>query len=255
MFDATRRTNSKRAHENWEANRAYWETFADSSPLFPWWHGTPRRCKCGCQSIWFDRLSSSNFWEWFSPRILIESSFLIPIFRLLFDLIWQLPTVMWVLFILWRNESFNSVAAYRGAYKAIAIGTTRIVFYGFIAPISVALIAGIWVFSRFGGVIFTALWLMTLLLLIALVLVIFLLGIVGIALKGFIFVVGGLVSIVYTDYPIIGVGLIVSGIVLQYELNRRAEKQLHERIGSLILMLKEAQQSNSEANRISESSQ
>ena len=96
---------------------------------------------------------------------------------------------------------------------------------------------------------------MTLLLLIALVSVIFLLGIVGIALKGFIFVVGGLVSVVYTDYPIIGVGLIVLGIVLQYEFNRRAEKQLHERIGSLILMLKEAQQSNSEANRISESSQ
>ena len=158
-------------------------------------------------------------------------------------------------FILWRNESFNSVAAYRGDYKAIAIGTTRIVFYGFIAPISVALIAGIWVFSRLGGVIFTALWLMTLLLLIALVLVIYLLGIVGIALKGFIFVVGGLVSVVYTDYPIIGVGSIVLGIVLQYEFNRRAEKQLHESIGSLILMLKEAQQSNSEANRISESSQ
>ena len=104
---------------------------------------------------------------------------------------------MWVFFILWRNESFNSVAAYRGDYKAIAIGTTRIVFYGFIAPISVALIAGIWVFSRFGGVIFTALWVMTLLLLIALVLVIFLLGIVGIALKGFIFVVGGLVSALF----------------------------------------------------------
>ena len=254
-MEATRRTNSKRAHENWEANRAYWETFGDSSPIFPWWRGTPRRCKCGCQSIWFDRLSSANFWNWFSLNLLIESSFLVPVFRALFDVIWSLPAAMWVFLILWRNEYFNSVAANRSDYKTIAMGTARIVFYGFIAPISVALVAGIWVFSRFGGFIFTALWLLALLLLIALVLVIFLLGIVGIALKGLIFVVGGLVSVVYTDYPMIGVGLIVLGIALQYEFNRRAEKQLHERIGSLIMMLKETHESKSEANRISESSQ
>ena len=248
MFEETRRTNSKRTHENWEANKAYWETFGDPSPLFLRWRGTPRRCKCGCQSIWFDRLSSANFWDWFSLNMLIESSFLVPVFRALFGLIWSLPSAMWVFLIYWRNEYFNSVAAYRGDYKAIAIGTTRIVFYGFIAPISVALIAGIWVFSRFGGFIFTALWLVALLLLIALVLVIFLLGIIGIGLKGFIFVVGGLVSVLYTDYPMIGVGLIVLGIGLQYEFNRRTEKQLHERIGSLILMLKEAQHPNSESN-------
>ena len=49
-------------HQKWLARRAYHETFSEAGTVFPSWMGVPNRCKCGCAEVWYDRVSSVNWW-------------------------------------------------------------------------------------------------------------------------------------------------------------------------------------------------
>ena len=65
------------------------------------------------------------------------------------------------------------------------------------------------------------------------------LSVIVISMSGLVFIIGGTGSILYLDYPAIGIAAIVIGVGVQYELNRRDALRKEEQLGHLVAMLRE----------------
>ena len=210
-------TRTRDTHQKWMARRAYYEIFSTPDLIFPWWHGNPNRCKCGCGDTWYDRQSATNWWTTVTPyeliRFLIRAEFLLPVFLSLQNVIWALVRVVLIPFPMLRVSNKRRE---RNISTTVAAVSVRII----IVPIALSLSATIWI-----------LWPISLALLTILFLMLFGMAVIAISTYSYIFIIGGLASIVYASQPAIGVTLIVVGVLLDYERNRRNKLKQEELLG------------------------
>ena len=228
-------------HEKWQFRRIYHETYSVRTRVFAFWQGTPRRCKCGCGEVWYDRISPTNWWAIFNLTSHAAFSWKLACMVLLFHkLLWRIPSVIWVWFQMARakyiTEVQNRVPLGESAFLAIA--TARLLLYGGIAPGVLIACALVWVVAGPGIILTGALYLLTLGLYLALAAIVMALSVVAISMSGLVFIIGGVGSILYLDHPIIGIAAIVIGVGVQYELNRRESLRREEQLGHLIVMLR-----------------
>ena len=228
-------------HQKWLSRRTYHENFSTPGPFYFKWRGVPNRCKCGCDEVWYDRVSPVNWWQYFGPKLLITTQFLFPVFRALFSLIWALPPVIWICFQLlrktYKESILDKVGPTNGPAVAVGISTGRLLLYGVIAPLVVALWITTWLLTRIAGITIVALHAVSLGLLILLMGILLAAAVIAISMRGLVFVIGGIASVTFSYYPVVGIALIIAGIFVEYERNRRNARHREERLGHLILML------------------
>ena len=228
-------------HEKWQSRRLYHETFSTPSTFLPSWRGVPNRCKCGCAEVWYDRLSPTNWWAPLNPVTHISIVWaVVRSFVALHKVLWHLPPVIRGMLQMiragYKRGVINRIKPGTNAFVAIA--TARLLLYGIIVPLAVAIWATVWVLSRPGVVLIVAL----LLPMVGLVAVLFsislAISLIAISMSGIVVILGGVGSIVYLDSPVIGITVIVIGVFVQYELRRRENRRREEQLGYLILMLR-----------------
>ena len=78
----------------------------------------------------------------------------------------------------------------------------------------------------------------SLVLLATLVMIYSVVAAIAISMRGVVFIIGGVASIAYSYYPIIGIALIVAGVLAEYERIRRNERRQEEIIGQILLSQK-----------------
>lgn len=229
-------------HQKWLARRTYYETFGTPTTIFPNWEGIPNRCKCGCEGIWYDRSGPVNWWKYlFNPMPLFKTgSMLFPFFRALHSLVWQLPSVIWMWFTMLRAAypAQVIVRAQPSHSKRAAIVIANVIFYGVVAPLTITLFSVCWCLSRLGSAAIMTLHLGSLVLLATLVMIYSVVAAIAISMRGVVFIIGGVASIAYSYYPIIGIALIVAGVLAEYERIRRNERRQEEIIGQILLSQK-----------------
>ena len=231
---------SMTAHEKWQSRRVYHETFSKPGTAFPSWRGVPNRCKCGCDEVWYDRLSPTNWWTSFNLVHYASIVWkLVCVFLALQKALWNLPSVVWIGFRMLRAGYKREVLARipPGASTSVAIATARLLVYGIIAPLAVIVWATMWTISRPGVIIIVALFFVTLGLILAVLSIPLIVSVVAISMSGLVFIIGGVGSILFLDNPTVGITAIVIGVCVQYELNRREGRRREELLGHLILML------------------
>ena len=234
-------------HEKWQSRRIYHETFTSPTGMFAFWQGTPRRCKCGCGEVWYDRISPMNWWTTFNLTTHLSISWKLALVLLAFHkLLWYTPSVIWVWFQIFRAKYKMEVLGQvpPGASTFIAVATVRLLLYGVIAPMVAVVCALAWAFAGPGVILTVPLYCLTLSLYLALATVVMALSVIAISMSGLVFIIGGMGSILYLDYPAIGIAAIVIGVGVQYELNRRDALRREEQLGHLIAMLYARSQSD-----------
>ncbi len=126
-------------HQKWLSRRTYHKTYSKTPSLYFNWSGVPNRCKCGCDEVWYDRISPVNWWQYFSPMLLMRTNFLFPVFRALFSLIWTFPPVILIYFRLLRTHYkvsiLTKIGPTSGASAAVGLAIGRLLLYGVIAPL------------------------------------------------------------------------------------------------------------------------
>ena len=235
---------SIRIHERWLAHRAYVETYERPPQFLQKWSGRPNRCKCGCGQEWLDSLSPVNWLDYFSPKMLADMKFLLPLFRAFFNLLWTLPSYIWVLLQIVRANYRHEVghqARLRGAPEGITIGAAKLLLYAIVMPLALVVIATLFVVSRAGGWLLFGIWAVAISVIVAMMLVLMLPAAIAVSRHGLVVILGGVSSIAYIDYPVVSIGLIVAGVMLQYRQDRERERHQQERIGMLILRLRAAE--------------
>ena len=233
--------SSMNEHEKWLSRRVYHETFSTPGEAFPGWRGAPNRCNCGCDKVWYDRLSPINWWATFNPgRYMSIMRHLVRVFFALHGVLWHLSPLIW----LWlqttraryKREVMNR--AQPGSSASIAIIIARLLLYGIVVPLTVVVWAAVWVLSRPGVILLIALYLLSLVLVAAVLLIPLVLSVVAISTSGLVLILGGVGSIIYLDNPAVGITAIAIGVGVQYELHRRESKRREEQLGYLIRMLR-----------------
>ena len=227
-------------HEKWSSRRVYHETFSTPGAAFPKWPGTPNRCNCGCDEVWYDRLSPTNWWAAFNPVLYISAMWKVAQALLaLHRFLWHLPPVIWILLqrvpAQYKREVMNRILP--GTSTAIAMVPARLLLYGFLVPLTVVAWAAVWVLSRPGVILMVPLYFLTLVLVVAVLLIPLTISVLAISMSGLVFIIGGVGSILYLDSPAIGIAAIIIGVGVQYELHRRERKRKEEQLGHLIRML------------------
>ena len=226
-------------HEKWLSRRVYHETFSTPGTAFPSWRGVPNRCNCGCDEVWYDRLSTTNWWSTFNPAVYISVVWkLVRVFLALHRVLWHLPPVLW-----------NWLQMIRAGYKRevmiriqpdtsifTPMVSARLLLYGIIVPLTVVVWAGVWALSRSGVILMTPLYFLTLVLVGAVLSIPLVVSVIAISMSGLVFILGGVGSILYLDNPALGIIAIVIGVCVQYEFHRREGRRREEQLGYLIRM-------------------
>ena len=229
-------------HQKWLSRRAYHETFGEPTTTFPNWEGIPNRCQCGCEGVWYDRASPVNWWKYlFNPRSMVKvGGALHPFFRALHALVWQLPAMIWVWFnVLRAAYPMEVLVRTRPNHsKRAAMVMANVILYGVVAPLAIGLLSACWCLSRLGGAAIMALHLASWALLISLFLACSVMATIAISMRGIVFVIGGVASVAYSYYPVVGIALIVLGVLVEYERIRRSERRQEEIIGQILLSQK-----------------
>ncbi len=228
-------------HEKWLSRRVYHETFSTPGTTFPSWRGIPNRCNCGCAEVWYDRLSTTNWWTTFNPAGYISIvRGLVRVFLPLHGVLWHLPPVIWAWLQMmpagYKREMMNRIQP--GTSASIAMATARLLLYGIIVPLTVVVWATAWVLSRPAVILMIALYSLTLVLVAAVLSIPSIISVIAISMSGLVFILGGVGSILYLDNPAIGITAIVIGVCVQYELHRREGTRREEQLGYLIRMLR-----------------
>ena len=227
-------------HEKWLSRRAFHETFSSPGTVFPKWRGKSNRCECGCGGVWNDRLSTTNWWTMFNPADYVSNARgLFRFFHNLHRVLWHLPSMIWLWFRTirggYKREVMNRVQP--GLSPAVALGTARLLLFGFIAPLTAIGWATVWILARPGVLLIVGLFLLTLALLLAVFSISVAIAMVAISMSGIVFILGGVGSILYLDNPVFGILAILVGVFIQYEFQRREGKRREEQLGYLIRRL------------------
>ena len=228
-------------HEKWLSRRAYQETFSTQGKAFPRWRGVPNRCNCGCGETWYDRLSTTNWWSNFNPSVYISIvRELVRVFRALHGVLWHFPPVIWGWLQMTRSgykrDLMNRIQP--GTNTTVVVAIARLFLYGIVVPLTVVVWACAWFASRPGAILLIALFCSALVLIATVMSIAPIFSVIAISMSGFVFILGGVGSILYLDSPAIGIAAIVIGVGLQYELNRREGRRKEEQFGYLIRMLR-----------------
>ena len=129
----------------------------------------------------------------------------------------------------------------RGAPEGITIGAAKLLLYAIVMPLALVVIATLFVVSRAGGWLLFGIWAVAISVIVAMMLVLMLPAAIAVSRHGLVVILGGVSSIAYIDYPVVSIGLIVAGVMLQYRQDRERERHQQERIGMLILRLRAAE--------------
>ena len=227
-------------HEKWLSRRKYHEKFSTPGTAFPNWPGEPNRCNCGCAGIWYDRLSPTNSWTSFNPaRYMSIMRVLFRVFLALHRVLWRLPPMMWIWLKMARTGYMREVRnrVQPDTSTSATMTTARLFWYGIIVPMAVIVWAAAWILSRSGIVLLLALFFPALVA-ATLLSILSLAAAIAISMRGLVFVLGGVGSIIYLDNPAIGIAFIVLGVLVQYEQQRRDSRRREEQLGYLILTLR-----------------
>ena len=99
----------------------------------------------------------------------------------------------------YKREVTNRIQP--GASASIAMATARLLLYGIIVPLTIVVWATVWVLSRPGVILLTALCFLTLVLAAAVLSIALIISVIAISMSGLVFIIGGLGSILYLDNP------------------------------------------------------
>ena len=142
----------------------------------------------------------------------------------------------------YKDNIRAKVGPYNPTSERVAIAIARFMLYGIIAPLAVVSWTLAWILSRITGIVIMALHVVSLVIVIALMVVLLGMAVVAISMRGLVFVLGGIASVIYSYYPIVGIALIVAGVLIEYERNRRNDRQKEEYLGHLLLRLQKEEE-------------
>ena len=231
-------------HQKWVARRIYHETFSKPRQVFPNWEGSPNRCKCGCGEEWTDRVSPINWWLYLNPGTYAP---VLPhiheVFRALHHLLSLLPRLSWHWFQMTRKQYKARIRANPNpeVNTTAAIVIAWALLYGVAVPMTAAVACLTWILTRPGSVSLMILEAASIALYMSIALTSSVLAALTMSMAGIVVIIAGMGSIVYFNSSLLGIALMIIGVLLQYELNRRQARQLEERLGKLVLLLREQQ--------------
>ena len=229
-------------HEKWLARRVYHETFSKPTPVFPNWQGSPNRCNCGCGEEWTDNLSPINYWHYLNPAPYAAAVLTIHrLFRALHNLLSLLPKGIWLSFREARKQYRARIIARfdPDTDTRAAIAIARLLLYGAVAPMAVVFYLLTWLLTRPGGVILLmALEAASIALYVALATLSLAVTAIMMSVPGLVVIIAGIGSLVFFNDTLLGVLIMGTGVLLQYEVNRRHAQRLEERFGKLVLLLR-----------------
>ena len=228
-------------HEKWLSRRVYQETFSTPGTVFPRWRGVSNRCSCGCAEVWYDRLSTTNWWSNFNPSVYISIvRGLVSVFRAFHGVLWHLPPVIWGWLLMtragYKRDLMNRLQP--SANTTVAVAIARLLFYGIVVPLTVVVWASLWFVSRPGSILLIVVFFSALVSIAIVMSIAPIFSVIAISMRGFVLILGGVGSILYLDNPAVGIAAIVIGVGLEYELNRREGRRREEQIGYLSRMLR-----------------
>ena len=249
MQDTPSDSRKQRLHEEWLSRGAYVECFGSHDPpvAFKKWRGNPDPCRCGCGEVSYSRANPQNLWKSFSLQLLWETKFLIPIFRALFAVLWELSGPVWAAF-----RAVYSVQAVRDHVIANHLGNklvraftpVRFLFWGVFCLLLFLVAAAAWSLPRIGGIVIFPLYFVGMAVFMTIMGVIWGLTAVFMASYSLVFLIGGAASILYISNPLIGILLITVGVGLEYESRRRRDHQNREQIGRVLRIIGQRPDSN-----------
>ena len=234
----------QRLHEEWLSRGAYVEQFGSGEPpiVFPNWRGNPDPCRCGCREVRYSRETPHNLWKSLSPNLLWETGFLLPIFRALYSVLWELSGPIWAAFrgvfrvaVLKENVLANPLGNNLGS----ALTPVRIVVWSIFCLLLFFMAALVWSLPRLGGIVIFPLYFVGMAVFITIMGVIWGFSVVFMATYSLVFLIGGAASILYGFSPIFGILLIVAGVGLEYESRRRRDRENREQIGRLLRIIEQ----------------
>ena len=197
-------------HEKWLSRRAYQETFSTPGTMFPSWRGVPNRCNCGCGETWYDRLSTTNWWSNFNPSVYMTiMRGLVGVFRAFHGVLWHLPPEIWRRLLMtragYKRDLMNRLQP--GANTTIALAIARLFLYGIIVPLTVVVWASVWFVSRPGSILLIVVFFSALVPIAIVMSIAPIFSVIAISMRGFVFIIGGVGSILYLDNPAVGIAV------------------------------------------------
>ena len=244
MQDTPSDSRKQKLHEEWLSRGAYVELFGSHEPpvAFKKWRGNPDPCQCGCREVRYSRSNPQNLWKSLSPNLLWETGFLLPIFRAVFAVLWELSGPVWVAFRgVFRVSVLkdNVIADPLGNKLGSALTPVRILVWSIFCLLLFLIAAAAWSLPRLGGVVIFPLYFVGMAVFMTIMGVIWGLTAVFMASYSLVFLIGGAASFAFGSSPIFGILLIVAGVGLEYESRRRRDRENREQLGQMIRIIEQ----------------
>ena len=215
--------------------------------VFPNWVGNADRCKCGCGEVRYSRSNPQNLWQSFTPQLLWELKFLLPLFRALRDFLWTWLGKAWTVFrIVFCARMFKDkvISGPLDNELGMVPMPVRFLAWSIISLLLFLLVMVAWLISRFTLFVILPLYPVALAFVAAALLLNWVLTVTKMAMYGLVFLIGGAASFGFGVSPVIGILLIVLGVGLTYEGSRRRDRQNREQIGRLLCIIEQTPESN-----------
>ena len=244
MQDAISESRKLKLHEEWLSRGAYLEYFGPEDPpaVFPNWRGSPDPCRCGCKEVRYSRSNPQNLWASFSPQLFWEVGFLFPIFRALYDVLWELSGVIWAMFraVFSVNAVKDHVIANPlGNKLGSALAPVRILVWSVFCLLLFLMAAAAWSLPRLGGVVIFPLYFVGMAVFMTIMGLIWGLTALFMASYSLVFLIGGAASFAFGVSPAIGILLIAAGVALEYESRRRRDRENREQLGRVLRIIEQ----------------
>ena len=244
MQDTPSDSRKQKLHEEWLSRGAYVELFGSHEPpvAFKKWRGNPDPCQCGCREVRYSRSNPQNLWKSLSPNLLWETGFLLPIFRAVFAVLWELSGPVWAAFRgVFRVSVLkdNVIADPLGNKLGSALTPVRILVWSIFCLLLFLIAAAAWSLPRLGGVVIFPLYFVGMAVFMTIMGVIWGLTAVFMASYSLVFLIGGAASFAFGSSPIFGILLIVAGVGLEYESRRRRDRENREQLGQMIRIIEQ----------------
>ena len=244
MQDAPPESRKQRLHEEWLSRGAYDECFGSREPAlaFKKWRGNPDPCQCGCREVRYSRSNPQNLWKSLSPNLLWETGFLLPIFRAVFAVLWELSGPVWAAFRgVFRVSVFkdNVIADPLGNKLGSALTPVRILVWSIFCLLLFLIAAAAWSLPRLGGAVVFPLYFVGMAVFMTIMGLIWVISAVFLASYSLVFLIGGAASFAFGFSPVIGILLLVAGVGLEYENRRQRERQNREQLGRVLRIIEQ----------------
>ena len=240
MLKSLSERHKEKQHEGWLNRRAYRRHLGSeqSVALFRSWRGIPDLCGCGCGKVEYSKSDPANWWQTLTPKLLWETGFLLPLFGSLYGVLGALLAILWGTFLRsFSRKGFKAKVTLSplGNKMGSVLLPVRLLIWSIICLVLFFLCG----FACLGGVVLIPLYIASLALVVTLLLLIWMFATLYIASHGILFLIGGAASIFYLSNPVVGISLIAVGVALEYERNRRRDRNHREEVGRLLRIVEE----------------